>query len=83
MVIHMFDQLAGAKGYLTKDCSEENLIAAMNNVYIGQTYLSPVASELLVNRVINEVNVYHKMAQSTIDENGNHNSRRGKFKYWK
>jgi DNA-binding NarL/FixJ family response regulator len=43
---------AGAKGYLTKDASAEQIEAAIRAVHAGQTYLDPAVQERLVAAVI-------------------------------
>ena len=43
---------AGARGYLTKDASAEQIEAAIRAVHAGQTYLDPVVQERLVAAVI-------------------------------
>ena len=43
---------AGARGYLTKDASAEQIEAAIHAVHAGQTHLDPVVQERLVTAVI-------------------------------
>ena len=43
---------AGAKGYLTKDASAEQIEAAIRAVHAGQTHLDPAVQERLVAAVI-------------------------------
>jgi DNA-binding NarL/FixJ family response regulator len=43
---------AGARGYLTKDASAEQIEAAIRAVHAGQTHLDPAVQERLVNAVI-------------------------------
>jgi DNA-binding NarL/FixJ family response regulator len=43
---------AGARGYLTKDASAEQIEAAIYAVHAGQTYLDPAVQERLVAAVI-------------------------------
>jgi DNA-binding NarL/FixJ family response regulator len=43
---------AGARGYLTKDASAEQIEAAIHAVHAGQTYLDPAVQERLVAAVI-------------------------------
>ena len=43
---------AGARGYLTKDASAEQIEAAIRAVHAGQTYLDPAVQERLVAAVI-------------------------------
>jgi len=43
---------AGARGYLTKDASAEQIEAAIYAVHAGQTHLDPVVQERLVTAVI-------------------------------
>jgi DNA-binding NarL/FixJ family response regulator len=43
---------AGAKGYLTKDASAEQIEAAIHAVHAGQTHLDPAIQERLVAAVI-------------------------------
>jgi DNA-binding NarL/FixJ family response regulator len=43
---------AGARGYLTKDASAEQIEAAIRAVHAGQTHLDPVIQERLVTAVI-------------------------------
>jgi two-component system invasion response regulator UvrY len=46
---------AGAKGYLTKDCSKNELIRAIKAVYSGQNIISPhIASRLALAKVDNK-----------------------------
>lgn len=45
----VFDAIAvGASGYLSKDCSTEELVQAIHGVAQGGTYLSPAVSSILV-----------------------------------
>jgi DNA-binding NarL/FixJ family response regulator len=44
---------AGARGYLTKDASAEQIEAAIHAVHAGQTYLDPAVQERLVTAVVN------------------------------
>ena len=43
---------AGARGYLTKDASAEQIEAAIRSVHAGQTHLDPAVQERLVAAVI-------------------------------
>ena len=43
---------AGARGYLTKDASAEQIEAAIHAVHAGQTHLDPAVQERLVTMVI-------------------------------
>jgi DNA-binding NarL/FixJ family response regulator len=43
---------AGARGYLTKDASAEQIEAAIRAVHAGQTYLDPAVQERLVAAII-------------------------------
>jgi DNA-binding NarL/FixJ family response regulator len=43
---------AGARGYLTKDASAEQIEAAIHAVHAGQTHLDPAVQERLVAAVI-------------------------------
>jgi DNA-binding NarL/FixJ family response regulator len=43
---------AGARGYLTKDATAEQIEAAIRAVHAGQTYLDPVVQERLVTAVL-------------------------------
>jgi DNA-binding NarL/FixJ family response regulator len=45
---------AGARGYLTKDASAEQIEAAIRAVYAGQTYLDPAVQERLVATVVSQ-----------------------------
>ncbi len=45
---------AGARGYLTKDASAEQIEAAIRAVHAGQTHLDPAVQELLVAAVISQ-----------------------------
>ncbi len=49
---------AGAKAYLLKDCSLNDLISAIEAVTSGQTYLSPRIAGIIVN------NLFHKKPKS-------------------
>ena len=40
---------SGASGYLTKDCTVDELIAAIRTVYEGKIHISPRLTELLAN----------------------------------
>jgi two-component system, NarL family, response regulator NreC len=53
---------AGASGYLLKDAPEEDLIRAIEAVYEGKAYFSPVISKLLV-----EDHVRHMQQQGAED----------------
>ena len=44
---------AGARGYLTKDASAEQIEAAIHAVHAGQTHLDPAVQERLVTAVVN------------------------------
>jgi DNA-binding NarL/FixJ family response regulator len=44
---------AGARGYLTKDASAEQIEAAIRAVHAGQTHLDPAVQERLVTAVVN------------------------------
>jgi DNA-binding NarL/FixJ family response regulator len=44
---------AGARGYLTKDASAEQIEAAIRAVHVGQTHLDPAVQERLVAAIIN------------------------------
>ena len=46
---------AGARGYLTKDASAEQIEAAIRAVHAGQTHLDPAVQERLVAAVIGRV----------------------------
>ena len=43
---------AGARGYLTKDASAEQIEAAIRAVHAGQTHLDPAVQERLVTAVL-------------------------------
>jgi DNA-binding NarL/FixJ family response regulator len=45
---------AGARGYLTKDASAEQIEAAIHAVHAGQTYLDPAVQERLVAAVVGQ-----------------------------
>jgi DNA-binding NarL/FixJ family response regulator len=45
---------AGARGYLTKDASAEQIEAAIRAVHAGQTYLDPAVQERLVAAVVSQ-----------------------------
>ena len=45
---------AGARGYLTKDASAEQIEAAIHAVHAGQTYLDPAVQERLVAAVVSQ-----------------------------
>ena len=45
---------AGARGYLTKDASAEQIEAAIRAVYAGQTHLDPAIQERLVAAIISQ-----------------------------
>ena len=45
---------AGARGYLTKDASAEQIETAIHAVHAGQTYLDPAVQETLVAAVISQ-----------------------------
>jgi two-component system invasion response regulator UvrY len=42
----------GASGYLSKDCSPQEIIAAIRNVATGSRYITPGVAELLATQVI-------------------------------
>ncbi len=48
---------AGAKGYLFKDTSEEELLRAVRTVYIGHQYLSAEVNKKMLNRVIHKKSI--------------------------
>lgn len=41
----------GAMGYLLKNCSEEELITGIKNVYEGGTYYSPEVTNIILNNI--------------------------------
>lgn len=45
---------AGANGYVLKDAAADEIEQAIRNVFAGETYLSPAASQLLVNTIRNQ-----------------------------
>ncbi len=45
---------AGARGYLTKDASAEQIEAAISAVHAGQTYLDPAVQERLVAAIVSQ-----------------------------
>jgi DNA-binding NarL/FixJ family response regulator len=45
---------AGAKGYLLKDCTKVELIAAIREIASGGTYLSQKVADLLVNEYVRQ-----------------------------
>ncbi len=45
---------AGARGYLTKDASAEQIEAAIRAVHAGQTYLDPAVQERLVAAIVSQ-----------------------------
>lgn len=49
---HIKEMLAeGALGYLLKNCSEEELILGLKNVYNGGTYYSPEVTNVIINNI--------------------------------
>jgi DNA-binding NarL/FixJ family response regulator len=50
---------AGARGYLTKDASAEQIETAIRAVHAGQTHLDPAIQERLVAAVINQPSPAH------------------------
>ncbi|OIQ30825.1 MAG: DNA-binding response regulator [Bacteroidetes bacterium MedPE-SWsnd-G2] len=49
---HIKEMLAeGALGYLLKNCSEEELIMGIKNVYNGGTYYSPEVTNVIINNI--------------------------------
>ena len=51
---------AGARGYLTKDASAEEIEAAVRAVHAGQTHLAPAIQESLVAAVISQPTPAHQ-----------------------
>lgn len=51
-VIGMFK--AGAKGYLLKDCTYEELIEAINSVYCNKNYISNEISDIFIQELLSE-----------------------------
>ncbi|MBM4255427.1 MAG: response regulator transcription factor [Deltaproteobacteria bacterium] len=51
---------AGAAGYLTKECSPEELIYALRKVADGGKYVSPVLAERLASRVAHHEKLPHE-----------------------
>lgn len=47
---------AGASGYLTKDTASEQLVEAIQKIYDGRKYISPVVAELLVTDIYHDEN---------------------------
>ncbi len=46
---------AGVRGYVIKDCAEDDLIAAIKAVHLGKTFFSPDISRMLVEDHIREI----------------------------
>lgn len=45
----------GVAGYLTKDASSKEMVQAIQNVYLGQRYISPeIAQQLVLNKIGND-----------------------------
>ncbi|MFN3235171.1 MAG: UvrY/SirA/GacA family response regulator transcription factor [Gammaproteobacteria bacterium] len=47
---------AGATGYITKDCSQEEMIRAVKSAYTGQRYLSPKIAQQMALRAVSNNN---------------------------
>ncbi len=45
---------AGAKGYLFKDCTIDELVDSINTVYAGKKYLSNKITEILINEYLDQ-----------------------------
>lgn len=43
---------AGARGYLIKDCVEEEIVLAIQNLYVGRSFFSPVLIKTLLERTM-------------------------------
>jgi DNA-binding NarL/FixJ family response regulator len=43
---------AGARGYVLKDCSPDELVEAIETVAAGQTYFSPEISRIVINHML-------------------------------
>jgi DNA-binding NarL/FixJ family response regulator len=44
---------SGARGYVLKDCSPDELVTAIEAVASGQTYFSPEISRIVINHMLN------------------------------
>jgi two-component system NarL family response regulator len=53
---------AGAKGYLLKDMRKEDLIEAIRTVHAGGSWISPIASSRLAQRVVHQSLTEREMA---------------------
>jgi DNA-binding NarL/FixJ family response regulator len=56
---------AGARGYLTKDASAEQIEAAIRAVQAGQTHLDPVVQERLVTAILSQPPPAHRPEDPT------------------
>lgn len=45
---------AGATGFLSKDCSKDEFIAAINSVYAGQTYFGENISHVIIDQYVRQ-----------------------------
>ena len=54
---------AGAYGYLFKDCTYDQLIEAVNSVYMGKKYLSDKITEVLIQDYLSQDNEVHQNGQ--------------------
>lgn len=45
---------AGATGFLSKDCSKDEFIAAINSVYMGKTYFGENISHLIIDQYVRQ-----------------------------
>jgi DNA-binding NarL/FixJ family response regulator len=59
---------AGARGYLTKDASAEEIEGAIRAVACGQTHLDPAVQERLVAAVLDAAPISRPQAQSLPDD---------------
>lgn len=44
----------GANGYLLKDCTKEEMLTGLAKIISGERYISKSASQLLINRMLNQ-----------------------------
>ena len=58
----------GAKGYLLKDCSTEDLLTAIRKVHSGSTHVSERAAAKLVERTMEDLLAITNFGQKSADE---------------
>jgi DNA-binding NarL/FixJ family response regulator len=59
---------AGARGYLIKDCVEEEIVLAVQNLYVGRSFFSPVLVKALLERSISTPRTGQECRDASLSE---------------